>query len=452
MAILTFNEALKKNAVGASEVKSLGLSIPEIKTPDKSFGQKTKEFGVGLLKGASATAQGFQDLGQRVLAGVDPTQNLEQVRQSTGLNTLKQDFKAEGGYEKGGKALEFIAELLLTPTGIGSRLANTKTLKSTQGIFEGIGSKLSNIPDDLVEGGVKVKDKVADILVNLDAKTKTALDRTTPDVFQKFVEQGRKAVVDDRVRTPLETVGDNIIDSLGKLKSQATEIGEKKSQYLKYPDAFTGDGIKVIKGKLQSFLNSRSMIENDKSIVKKMVSEFNKLGQTPSKGQVDKFIDFAQETLYAGEKNLVQPTSNKTSAQLKSLISELNTNLKKQLPKEYGVLNDKYSELKRLMSEINTRLGKEGASAGSFVKRIFSPSDARTKELFEQLEKLTGQDFSRDARLAKFVMEALGDTRASSILEQIPTSAKGMIDKSLEFVSKKLSDPIKAGERYIKKN
>jgi hypothetical protein len=423
-----------------------GIKAFNTPKPQEEKSNPLKEVGVGFLKGAGSTLQGVQDLGQRVLAGISPTQNLEQVKATTGVKSLAEaDTKAKTPYEMTGKALEFIGELLV-PTGAGN-----KAIKTGQGVFEGVGSKLSSISDDLVEGGVKVKDKVADMLVNLDSKTKTALDRTPVDVFQKFVEQGKKAVVDDRIRTPLEAVGDDIIKALKAVKNKSSEIGAKKSEYLKLPEAFNGNGLKTFKEGAQSFLNSRTIIENDKPIVNKIIGEFKKLGNTPTKGQVDKFIDYAQEALYSGEKNLVQPTSNKTTAQLKTLISKLNTSLKDQLPEDYRKLNDTYSKLARFSSELNTKLGKEGGSAGSFVKRLFSPSDARTKELFDQLEKVTGRDFTRDARLAKFVMEALGDTRAINILEQIPTSARGVIGKAIDYGVNKISDPIKAAERYINK-
>jgi hypothetical protein len=426
------------------QAKAVSPTIP-VETEEKSFGQKAKEVAVGVGKGVGATIQGIQDIGQRVLAGVDPTRDVKQIKEDTGIKSLSNaDFKANTSYEKGGKALEFIGELLI-PTGIAN-----KTFKAGKSIFQGVESKLSTISDDLVEDGIKVKDKIGDLLANLDDKTKTALDRTPKEVFQKIIEQGKKAVTDDRIRTPLEAVGDDIIEALQSIKNKAAEVGSKKSSYLKYPDAFKGDGIKTFKETAQSFLNSRTMIENDKPIVNKIIGEFKKLGDTPSKGQVDKFIDYAQEALFSGEKNLVQPTSNKTVAQLKTLISKLNNNLKNQLPENYRKLNEEYSRLAQLSSELNLKLGKEGASAGSFVKRLFSPSDARTKELFEALEKMTGKDFSRDARLAKFIMETLGDTRAASILEQIPTSSTNVASKIMDFVVDKLGDPIKAAERYIK--
>lgn len=419
-----------------------------------------RDVSTGLVKGAmqsgTGLVQGINALGTATAAALNPNETYQSLKDRqvkagsvfTGpkAEQINQQLKAQNTGEKVGKSLEFIGELF-TPTGV--RTATSKVASEAGGIFKGVGSKIAQIPEELTEGGVKVKDKVADLLVNLDEKTKTALDRTPKEVFDKFVEQGRQAVTDDRIRTPLESVGDDIIDSLTTLKNKASEIGAEKSTFLKYPETFSGKGVKQFKEGVQSFLNSRSMIDNDKPVVKKIVEEFKKLGSTPSKGQVDKFIDYSQEALYSGEKNLVQPVSNKTVSQLRGLVSKLNQSLKEQLPKEYSKLNDEYSELKRISSEINTRLGKEGSNAGSFVKRLFSPSDARTKELFSELERLTGKDFTRDARLAKFVMEALGDTRAASILEQIPTSAKGALNKVVDFATQKLSDPIKAGERYI---
>ena len=444
-------------ALSDQEFNRLNTLILERQNPDFSrFSQiqgtsssPIKDFGIGIAKGLGSTVQGIQDIGLMGMAAIDPTRNFEQIKQTEGIKPLTDaNFKADNNAQKAGKTVEFIAELLFP---VGKIARSSGAAKTAGATFEGLGSKLSTIGDDVVEGGVKVKDKIADLLVNLDAKTKTALDRTPKEVFDSFVQKGKAAMADDRIRTPLEEVGDSIIKALDDVKTKAGEIGTKKSGFLKIPDAFSGNGIKQFKESTAKFLNSRTMAENDKPVIRSIINEFKKLGDTPSKGQVDKFIDYAQEILYAGEKNLVQPTSNKTVAGLKKVISELNENLKSQLPDEYRNLNKEYSELAQFMKEVNTNLGKEGRSAGAFVKRLFSPSDARTKELFDQLQKITGQDFSRDARLAKFVMETLGDTRATSLLEQIPTSPSGAIGKVIDYTAKKLSDPLKAAGRYIDK-
>jgi len=437
--------------------KSSRFAIPSL----NELGTAYKDIGTGFVKGVGSTGLAIAKAGEMISgkpisnaiqAGLDPNRTYSQVRDSSGINALvgkdiEEKLKSKNSGEVVGKSLEFLTEMLY---GAGEAKILSAGAKKVGATFEGIGSKLSGMGDDVLEDGVKIKDKIGDLLVNLDQKTKTALDRTPVDKFKEVVEQGKKAISDDRITTPLEKVGENIIEAINQVKAKASQIGSKKSEYLKYPDAFSGDGVKKFKEGVQSFLNSRTMVENDKPIVKKIVEEFKKLGNTPSKGQVDKFIDYAQEALYSGEKNLVQPISNKTVSPLRSLISKLNDNLKNQLPEGYRIANKEYGELVKLSSEINTKLGKEGEKAGSFVKRLFSPSDARTKELFSELEKLTGMDFTRDARLAKFVMEALGDVRTSSILEQIPTSSKGFIDKAVGFAVDKLSDPLKAGERYLK--
>lgn len=427
----------------------------------KEFGTELKNVGTGALKGfiggATGLAQGINTLGTGVQALISPQsfsdlkQRQEQIGSPfSGSNAMQinEQMKAQNTGELTGKSLEFIAELL-TPTGARKAIGTGATAGAD--IFKGVSSKLSGIPDDLVEGGVKVKDKVIDTISGLDEKTKTALTRTPKEVFSKILEQGKNAMKNDSVFTPLEEVGNNIIQSLGKVKKATQTIGEKKSSFIKIPEPFEKSAIQEFKGGLQSFLNSRTLIENDKPIVSKIVSEFKKLGDTPTKGQVDKFIDFAQGEIYSGSKNLVQKMSDKTKSGLDVLVGKLNKSLRDQLPPEYAKLNKQYSELTKFLNEANIRLGKEGSSAGSFVKRLFSPSDARTKVLFEQLQKITGQDFTRDARLAKFVMDSLGDTRAGNILEQIPTSASGVIGKIVDYAGKKISDPIKSAERFINK-
>lgn len=414
--------------------------------------------GKGLMQSGTGLIQGITSLGTAAQAALSPTEtygSLKKQQEEIGspfigekATQINEQLKAKNTGEKVGKSLEFIAELL-TPTGV--RTAVGKGTNTATDLFKGVGSKLSSVPDDLVEGGVKVKDKIGDLLVNLDAKTKTALERTPREVFDEVVQTGKKAMEDDRAITPIESVGNKIIDSIKNLSNKAKEIGEKKSSYFRIPEPFKGNGIKSTNEALQSFLNSRTLTTNDQPIVKKIVSEFKRLGKNPTRGQVDKFIDYAQDMLYAGEKNLVQPISNKTTSRLKAIIGSLNNSLKSQMPDEFSKLNDEFSELRSLTNEINVKLGKKGQSAGSFVKRLFSPSDARTKQLFEEIEKRTGEDFTRDARLAKFVMDALGDTRVASLLEQIPTSKGDVLSKAIKYGVSKISDPIKTAERYITK-
>lgn len=414
-----------------------------------------KSIGTGFAKGAAETVKGMQDLGQRVLAGISPTKSLEDIKSETPINFFENiDLESKNNFELAGKTGEFLTEVLFPVSKLGKLGIFSKGEKATMSGLDNLAQKASSLPDELVVNGQKIKDRLIQIASKLDEKTKTALSRTPKDIFQNVVEQGKKAIADDRVQTPLEVVGESVSNGLKLLKDKADEVGKLKSAIIKLPEAFEGRGIKEFETQLQSFLNSRSLIENDKGVVKKIVNAFDSLGDSPTKGQVDKFIDFVQDGLYAGEKNLTLPVSNKTTGFLRGLVGKLNSELKTQLPSDYTKLNDEYAKLINLINEVNTRLGKKGASAGSFVKRLFSPSDARTKVLFDELGKITGQDYFRDARLAKFVMESLGDTRVESLLEQIPKSTTEIFDKMIDFAVKKtgIKDPIKAAEKFIEQN
>lgn len=423
-----------------------------------------KNVGIGAAKGLTETAVGTARLlhtgGEFIQAAVDPTRTLSETRamnadgsvlKGEDADQIDAQLKVDNGMQKGGKAAAFIAELLY-PAGLVSKA--TGASKIAGAAIDGIGSRAASITDDVIGGTGSIKDRLVESISTLDDKTKTALQRTPKDVFDRFVKQAEDASIDDRIRTPLEAVGDAVMDGLKTVATKASEIGQSKSELMKINGItpFKGDGIKRFNEGLQSFLNNKRIISEDKTVFQAIQNEFKKLGNTPSAGQVDKFIDFAQDKLYSAERNLTLPTSSGTSARLKGLIGKLNEDLKNQLPVEYRQLNDAFSRLQGLKEELNTKLGKEGGSAGSFVKRLFSPSDARTKELFDLLQQETGEDYFRDARIAKFVMDVFGDTRAKSLLEELPTDTVGMIGKIVEYGRKKLSDPIKAAERIIKRN
>ncbi len=308
--------------------------------------------------------------------------------------------------------------------------------------------------DDLERAAVSGKDSLIDRIAGLDDKTKTALKRTPQEKFQEVVSQGRNALLDDRNRTPLELVGDDMIAGLKQVKSQAGSIGQQKSEYLNQAKVGlkrTGNIARDARTSLRSTFNGLKLDKSDVSLIKEIDNELKALGKNPNLKEVDKTVDFLQDKLYTATRSNAVEVTDRVTGPLRRVVEQLNSGAKEVGGTAYKRLNEQYAERIRLVLELNARLGKEGASAGSFVKRLFSPSDARTKALFDQLQKLTGQDFTRDARLAKFVMDALGDTRAGNFLDQIPTSALGAVGKAAEFVASKVSDPLKNAKRFINK-
>ncbi len=160
------------------------------------------------------------------------------------------------------------------------------------------------------------------------------------------------------------------------------------------------------------------------------MEQAEKLGNNPTAAQVDKFVDYAQSRIYTGGRDLSLPVTDKVTATIRGITGRLNESLKSKLPESYRTLNSQYSDMVGTRDELNIKLGKEGERAGSLMKRVFSPSDANTKKLFADVKRLTGIDLVNEAVLAKYVMEAYGDARQASLLEQAIGKGPSIISKS----------------------
>lgn len=427
--------------------------VEEVET--KSFGQKTKEVAVGFGKGVGATVQGIQDIGQRTVAAIDPTKNLQEIREQTGIKSLAEaDFGAKTPYETAGKTIEFVAELLFP---VGKAGVFAKGEKLVAGSLDNLAEKASTLSDDLVEGGVRVKDRLIEMASKLDDKTKTALSRTPKDVFEKVVEQGKKAMTDDRITTPIENVGKELVNQAQKVKNRLSQIGKQKSEVLNkaknaYQDVSkeVGETILAMRKKLSGLGAEDTQFVN--GIIDRL-KPFLKGGRLKD---VDSLIDDIQDNIYKlSESDKAVQLTDRVMSIVRSGIEGLNGKIQTKVGGSYQQLNQKYSETYRLLTDINRAVGRKGEKAGSFMKQFFSPAGQTAKNLVAQMEKITGVDFSRDARLAKFIMEALGDKRVESLLEQIPKNVpNGVVDagsKLLNFVMEKtgIKDPIEAARRFI---
>jgi len=450
--------ALVKHRGGAT------TDTPSVEQPKQN--STIKDIGVGIAKGVGSTLMGVGTLGRGIQAAIDPVNTLADYDKQaetlpatmspfSGKNrdNINERLNSDNNTQKVGKAVGFVAELLF-PVGAISKGAGVaaKGSKVVGASFDNLSTRFSALADDVGDGGVRMKDKLIDLVGGLDDRTKTALKRTSREEFDIVVEQGKKALMDDRNRTPLEAVGDNIIAGLKQLQSQANSIGAAKSEVMNKAKV----GFKTVGNigqraalNIQKQFSGIKLDSGEQRFVESFKQELVKLGNNPRLKDVDAVIDMLQDRIYkSGMGNAVEVTDRVTGILRKSL-GELNGQVKNLGGGAYSKANKDYAEVTEVVTEINSRLGKEGASAGSFVKRLFSPSDARTKELFEKLGELTGKDYFKEARLAKFVMEALDDSRAKSLLEEMPSTA-GMIMRGFNAAKNNLQLPLKAAENVIK--
>lgn len=428
--------------------------------------QVVKDIAIGAAKGLGETAFETGNIltegGRFIQAAIDPTKTIQDIRtgaaergidpfSGTRQETIRTALEADNPAQMAGKRGEFALELLFPVSKISKVTGLTeKGTASISNLIKGA----ANLSDDLVEGGIKVKDRILDVVSDLDDKTKTALERTPRQYFENVLEQGKQAMTDDRIRTPLENVGENIISGLRQAQEQLRSIGAQKGRLLENANIGfmkVGNIAGEARLQLQKIFSEMKLDDADQRVINTINDQLTLLGQNPRLKDVDETIDLLQDTIYKNTRPGAIEITDRVTGQLRKVIGELNEKIKDIAGEQYRGLNQEYSERFQFINELNARLGKEGASAGAYVKRLFSPSDARTKELLEQLQKYTGGDYFRDARVAKFVMDVLGDTRAASLLKQIPESASGAIGKVIEFAKEKLADPIEAARRFIKK-
>jgi hypothetical protein len=448
---------------------------PTPSTP-KTFTEKAGEFSTGFAKGildtTIGTAQLLQGGGQRVLAGIDPTKNLEQVKATIGFPSLQGEeasrqremLKADGDYEKAGKITQFAAEMLW-PVGRTTEVAGlvNKGKKALEPVVEKVGANFDNfieriqsIPDTAVgEGGIKIKDRLVELATKLDDKTKTALQRSTRQEFESMVEIGERAMKDDRAITPIEAVGQKFLEGAKSVQNRLNQIGKQKRTVLEQAKNAQQDVSDLVKeATLKIYKGAKSLGPDDKKYAQEIIDRLKPYIKGGRLKDVDALIDDIQDGLYklADSEKAVQLT-NRVTGLIRNSIEGMNKQLQQRVGGSYAELNKQYSELYKILQDVNRGVGKKGERVGAYMKRFFSPSDAGTKKQFEKMQELTGIDFAKETRLAKFVMEALGDRRVESILEQIPKVPSQIIDKFVDYVTKQtgIKDPVEAARIFLQK-
>ena len=373
-----------------------------------------------------AVKQTLGEVGKTVVSN-DTVQSMIQKYQALDPKTQR-DIESALGF----------GSLVADVTGAGAAVKGLKT-----GLQAGkpLVGQIANISDDVISKTKQLftgtKAKIGDQIIEIPETVKTTLKRSTPETFKKYVNQARLASTDQKMATPLETAGERAVEALESVQKRLSSIGKEKSSVV--AQSAVGNkplGNVAVKARQEILrqVSDKTLDSADQNLVNDVLSKLTNLGTNPSLKQVDEFVDYAQEILYKGSKNLTVPVGGRTERILKNTITNLNNSVKSAAPKAYTNLNSKYADIIDIRNSLNTMLGSDASKGGSLMKRVFSPTDSGTKKLFEQVKTLTNIDLTDEATLAKFAMELFGDARQASLLQQLnlPTKA-GLIEKIIQM-------------------
>lgn len=276
--------------------------------------------------------------------------------------------------------------------------------------------------------------------------------------LNKYMDQAKKSVSNYSEDNALKLASQKAEDAVSHMDKQLKLYGKTKEMALQRiaSEPVNASGLRdsfasTVKDRTGSKFTKQGILTTprgqfstissatDRGLLTDTYNILKKLGDNPTAFRTDKAVDALQARLdYAG-KNLYEPVNSKVEAMVKSTVKDLNKRVQ-SLDKNYRLANKGYSDTIETRNELNKALGLHANKGASLLKRVFSLTDGGTKALFDQVKTKTGIDLIREATLAKFAMESVGDYRQANLLEQllnsgkVPTNATGLIHKAGEFV------------------
>lgn len=435
---------------------------------------------IGATASALTPDEAEMKIKKAVGTGVQKVMETDTAKKAVGKYT---EFKEENPESAGNlEAIVNIADALLNATGVGAgakgvKIAGQGALKAgAKGVEElaTAGAKATSFSNKVSEitsrvgaqakekfADTKIGEKISDMVAPLDNNTRKTIDplasvpeekipgiskevigkakEATSGKLEYYLNKARRATQNPSLPTPLEFAGKKAEESLDAIGKKIAKNGAlKRAETEAFKDKVIS-GVGEIRTKLMDSLGEiagvelddagefiakagRTLAISDKAdlqLVKNINSKLASLGDSPSFKQVDDAVDYLQDLLYKKKANLAQPINNKIEGMVKKITGELNGKLRQTGSKLYRESNQTISRMLDVRDNLNKALGRDASKGGSLMKRVFSPTDGGTKELFKEIKKITGIDLNEEATLAKFAMEQLGDARQANLLEQL---------------------------------
>lgn len=323
----------------------------------------------------------------------------------------------------------------LLPTGKAGEVVGTAavdTLKSG-------GTKLVGAADNLAGSGMKLagdsKTKLMEFIApEIDKKVAVVLEKTPTAKFNEMENIAKLASENFDNPSAFEVVSNKIADSAEQINGQVKSLSQQKKGIISKAKNGSTDFTKETGETILDINRSLKDSTTGKSFIQKLKGVKTKI-------DADNVIDEMQDILYKGNKDMTIPVGSQEDRILKGIIGKYNEKLKDGLPSSYANINTKISERLSSLDDLNKALGEtiEGVPVrgASLVKQYFSPSGTKARQLFDFIKKTTGYNPAEDAVLAKYMSEVYGDTRTKSLLQGIPTSTTGAVEKIIDFAVEK---------------
>lgn len=360
-------------------------------------------------------------------------------------------------------SLNLLGITAVAKAGTASTIKNA-ILNRSKAAIEGVGTKV----DDIAGPGIaNMRKGLSDFMTNpgevvtrgrlqlseLDPQVETVLKTSNFDDVNRHFQAARNAVADPAKPTPIELVGNKAEEAFDLNKIALNKAGEAKRKILEANGDKTipAETLSVIKtDSLQQIGQKFGVDTSDLTEIKQLEGRFSQLdsadaklltdfftrldtlGDAPTLREVDDFVDWSQGQLYKQSKTLskLEVANDAIIAELKQITGKINGELKAGVGNGYGEINDRIRGLLELQDELSRGLGADARKGSGFVKRLFSPTGGNTREIFAQIKKETGIDLVKEATLARFAMENVGDVRQRSLLQSLDIAVKeaGQVD------------------------
>jgi len=384
-----------------------------------------------------------------------------------------------------------LEDVFNTATLLGGAKVEPKVIAGAEKGLNVIKKEVGSLAGDItdvgklgIEEGTNIFEKIAK--KPIPKQVESALKEIDTNTFDKYAQSAIKASESYKNPTPLEIAGQSAKNALDDLNNKISEIGKNKQsitskiaqQEKSFGNVFNAkelvdNSINSIKKNVNNLglsvykdgtiaqtsgkVSKIPMNSKDIASLNEVMTILKRTQENPSFVNIDNAIDAMQEVLYKRKSVGAEPINKSLEGLIKSEVGKLNNSLKEYSKgstyQNYADLSNNYSRLLKLRNELNTKLGKGGERGGSLMKRVFSPSDANTKLLFDEIKKETGIDLVNEATMAKYTMEVAGDARQASLLEELklPKSSGDVISKSLDYLWNKMTKNFNTPEKILER-